>query len=175
MSYYAVEGKTRIQLRELANVLRTQLHLDNVMYFPIVQLLEIMPEYFSNFSYEIVSDDELPANKHAETDIITGHIKIKETVYDRACTGEGRDRMTIAHEIAHFITLCVCGFKLARSFSKPKTFEDPEWQAKCFAGELMIPKHLVDNMNLLKMATACGVSYDAAKYQYSKYHGGDVD
>ncbi len=33
MSYYAVEGKTRIQLRELANVLRTQLHLDNETNF----------------------------------------------------------------------------------------------------------------------------------------------
>ncbi len=175
MSYYEVEGKTRIELRELANSLRSKFHLDNAVYFPIVELLEIMPEYFKKFSYEIVSDDELPASKHAETDIITGHIKIKQTVYNRACAGEGRDRMTIAHEIAHYLTICVYGFKLSRSFSKPQSFEDPEWQAKCFAGELMIPKHLVEKMNPQQMATACGVSYDAAKYQYSKYHGGDVD
>ncbi len=175
MQYYAVEGKTRTELRKLANNFRKLLKLDCELYFPIVQLLEIMPECFPNFSYEIVMDDELPKDKHAETDIVTGHIRIKETVYVRACNGEGRDRMTIAHEIAHFITLCVCGFKLARCFSRPESFEDPEWQAKCFAGELMISKYLVGDMLPHQIVTSCGVSYDAAKYQYGKYHGGDVD
>lgn len=175
MPYYSVEGKTRQQLRDLAALLRNILQLDGVLYFPIVELLEILPEYFPGFSYEIVSDDELPAGNHAETDVMNWRISIKETVYNRACAGEGRDRMTIAHEIAHFITLCVCGFKLARSFNKPKAFEDPEWQAKCFAGELMIPKHLIGDMTPKQVASACGVSYDAAIYQCQKYRGGDAD
>ena len=46
--------------------------------------------------------------------------------------------MTIAHEIGHYFTLCFCGFRLERNFSGGKipAFRDPEWQAKCFAGDV---------------------------------------
>ena len=140
MSNYMVEAKSRSDLRRLARLLREHLHLDDVLYFPIVELLDVMAELFDDFSYEIVEDSALPQKVHADTDIRTGHIRIKESVYEGACNGEGRDRMTIAHEIGHYFTLCFCGFKLTRNFSDAKiiTFRDPEWQAKCFAGELMI-------------------------------------
>ncbi len=75
---------------------------------PIVELLDILTEIFKDFSYEIVDDTELPLIMHADTDVRTGHIRIKESVYERACNGEGRDRMTIAHEIGHYFTLCFC-------------------------------------------------------------------
>ena len=104
----------------------------------------------------------------ADTDIRTGHIRIKESVYEGACNGEGRDRMTIAHEIGHYFTLCFCGFRLERNFSGGKipAFRDPEWQAKCFAGELMVPAHRVKGMDAYEIADQCGVSYDAACVQY---------
>ena len=75
--------------------------------------------------------------------------------------------MTIAHEIGHFFTLCFCGFKLQRNFSKRKVkhFNDPEWQAKCFAGEFLVPYHLTKNMDTMEIVEACGVSFDAADYQ----------
>ena len=76
--------------------------------------------------------------------------------------------MTIAHEIGHFVTLCFCGFKLQRSFgNKADIYQDPEWQAKCFAGELMVPHHLTLNMSPKEISEKCGVSLYAAKYQYS--------
>ena len=88
--------------------------------------------------------------------------------YDGACNGEGRDRMTIAHEIGHYFTLCFCGFKLERNFGGGKiiTFRDPEWQAKCFAGELMVPAHRVKGMTVDKIAEKCGVSFAAASVQH---------
>ncbi len=90
MSYYSVEAKNRKQLRDLANAFRKILSLEDTLYFPIVELLEIMPECFPGFSCEIVDDDKLPAQTHAEADITTGHITIKQTVYDRACAGKRR-------------------------------------------------------------------------------------
>ena len=167
MGEYIVEGKSRKDLRYLAMILRKHLGLENRLWVPIVELLDVLAEILDGFSYEIVPDSALPPGTHAETDIRTGHITIKESVYERACNGEGRDRMTIAHEIGHFFTLCFCGFKLQRNFAKQevKHFNDPEWQAKCFAGEFLVPYHLTGNMTAAEIASACGVSYDAADYQ----------
>lgn len=163
-----VESKSRADLRYLAHTFREHLHLDNVLYFPIVELLDVMTELFSDFNYEIVEDKVLSKMVHADTDIRTGHIRIKESVYDGACNGNGRDRMTIAHEIGHYFTLCFCGFKLERNFSGGRIpmYRDPEWQAKCFAGELLVPAHRVKGMTAYEIAERCGVSYDAAQTQY---------
>ena len=171
MTGYIVEAKSRKDLRDLANTLRDKLGLTKKLYMPIVELLDILTEIFKDFSYEIVDDTELPLIMHADTDVRTGHIRIKESVYERACNGEGRDRMTIAHEIGHYYTLCFCGFRLRRNFTKQKVknFEDPEWQAKCFAGEFMIPKHLVEKMTPSQISEVCGVSLDAAEYQYKHW------
>ena len=167
--YYVVEGKTRKQLRTLAKIVRETLHLENAIWFPIVELLDVLPMVFPKFNYEIVEDDELPTLVHADTDIVSGNIRIKESIYNGACDGNGRDRMTIAHEICHFLMLCSLGFKIQRSFGKPKPCEDPEWQAKCMAAELMIDKRLVKNMDPHEIAEVCGVSIEAAKYQYNIY------
>lgn len=145
---YFVEPKSRKDLRALANSVRHCFGLDQEKRVPVVEMLDILSLANENFNYEIVSDDALSANIHAETDVRTGVIMIKETVYNRACNGEGRDRMTIAHELGHFFTLCCCGFKLYRNFYGREVilFKQPEWQAKCFAGEFMIPKHLVSDL-----------------------------
>ena len=169
MPDYIVEPKSRKDLRLLARMLRKHLGLENELWVPIVELLDVLVEVFDDFSYEIVEDCELPNGTHAETNVRTGHIKIKESVYERACNGEGRDRMTIAHEIGHYFTLCFCGFSLQRNFKrqKVKPFNDPEWQAKCFAGEFMIAHHLTGDMSVLEIVEACGVSFDAADYQHN--------
>ena len=166
---YLVEGKSRKELRALAYSLREHLGLTEALYFPVVETPDVLEEIIDKFSYEIVEDDELPISVHAETDVVTGHIKIKDSVYNRAAQGEGRDRMTIAHEIGHFFTICVCGFKLQRNFDENAVvppYRRPEWQAKCFAGELMVPAHLIDGLTPLNIAEKCGVSESAASFQY---------
>ncbi len=169
MSEYLVESKSRKDIRLIAEGFRELFNLENEVWVPIVKLLDAMLLVFDNFSYEIVPDDIFPPNIHAETDIRTGHIQIKDSVFERACAGEGRDRMTIAHEIGHFITLCFFGFKLQRNMNQVpiKTFNDPEWQAKCFAGELMVSARLTEGMSPVEIMKACGVSEDAATYQYN--------
>lgn len=100
-----------MELRRLAKKIREMLDLTNELYFPIVEVLEILHKFDEDAHFEIVEADELEENEHAVTDIISKTIKIRSDVYEGACNGVGRDRMTIAHEFAHFITLCVCGFR----------------------------------------------------------------
>ena len=172
MSEYVVEPKSRHQLQQLANVLRDHLGLHNTLFFPIVELLDLMSELFANFSYEVVPGSELPPDIHGDTNILKQHIRIKESVYLGAIQGIGRDRMTIAHEIGHYFTLCFCGFTFQRNFNMKEipTYQSPEWQAKCFAGELLIPAHLTKNMNPHEIREQCGVSLAAATYQYNVMH-----
>lgn len=164
---YSVEPKSRSDLRRLAFQIREVLELNNNLYFPIVESLDVLEETLSGFSYSIVPDNALPPNKHATIDIYTGEICIKESVYEGARHGCGRDRMTIAHEVAHFMTLCFLGFRLYRTVGdkKVKTYEDPEWQAKCLAGELLIPYELTIGMSVDEIIRKCGVSRLAAKYR----------
>lgn len=171
MTEYIVEAKSRKDIRDLANLVREIFHLEDKLYIPILELLEVFPEVFDDFNYEIVEDSEFPNNVHADTDIRTGHVRIRESIYDSAYRGEGRDRMTIAHEIGHYLMLHYFGFKLERNYSHKVVpcYKDPEWQAKCFAGEFMISKNLTKGMNEFEIAISCGVSLDAAIMQ-SKYY-----
>lgn len=95
MAEYIVEPKSRQDIRDLTLMLRKFLGLENEKYFPITELLDVLAEIFDNFSYEIVENNELPFGTHADTNTLTGHIRIRESVYEGACNGNGRDRMTI--------------------------------------------------------------------------------
>lgn len=172
MIEYIIEPKSRKDIRQLTKMIRFQLGLMNEVYFPIECLLDTFCEIFPDFSYEIVDDETLPVNIHAETDITNHIIRIKESVYIGALNGKGRDRMTIAHEIGHFIMICKLGLKYHRYYGRKQipAYESPEWQAKCFAGELMIDYDLTVGMNPLDIVSACGVSVAAACYQYEKMH-----
>jgi Zn-dependent peptidase ImmA (M78 family) len=132
--------------------------------------LECLHILCPRFSFEVVEDDQLPKNEYAHTDVVNHVIRIKESVYDGAYVGNGRDRMTIAHEIGHYVLMCVRGFGLQRNLSKTpaRTYEDPEWQAMCFAAELLVPAHLVRGMGASEIARKCGVSREAAEYQLRK-------
>lgn len=159
-----------MDLRQLAKEIRKLFGIERVLYFPIIQVLELIHLLDDEAHFEIVDAAELEKGEHAVTDITTKTILIREDVYEGACRGNGRDRMTIAHEFAHFITLCVCGFRLARRFDNVKipSYQDPEWQAKCLAGELMIDCDLIKGLSVDEITEKCGVSLPAAKYQLSK-------
>lgn len=165
---YVAQAISRRELRILAANMRNLFNMEDVTYIPIVKILEILPYVIPGSNYEIVYPEDLEENEHAVTDIISKTIKIRDDVYDGACAGNGRDRMTVAHEIAHLFLICVCGLKLARSFNENEpipAFRNPEWQAKCLAGEFLIDYKKIKDMNALQVATACGVSIDAAKVQ----------
>ena len=46
-----------------------------------------------------------------------------------------------------------------------KPYEDPEWQADAFGGELLASSYLIEGMNSREVEKMCGVSAAAAKVQ----------
>ena len=69
----------------------------------------------------------------------TGEILLRESVYNGACYGNGRDRFTVAHELAHGVL-----HKEQIGFARPvdhntKIYCNAEWQANEFAGRLLLP------------------------------------
>jgi len=171
------EPVKRLQLRDLARQLREILGIANLLYFPVIPFLEqVMPLLFEGFFYEVVAKDEFPSNKHADTDVANRCIRIREDIYHRAADGHGRDRMTVMHEIAHYILLVVCGVKFDRVFGgEPvEVYKDPEWQAKALAGEIMCPANLIGKLSINQIAQECGVSLLAARYNLSKCERGSA-
>jgi hypothetical protein len=161
---------SRQRIREYAFKVRKFFGVENKSYFPVTEIFEILPMAFEGLTCDIVEDTEFQAGIHAETDIQNHCIRIRQSVYDGACAGNGRDRMTIIHEIAHYLLLCVNGLKLQRNFSNNavKAYCDPEWQAKCLAAEIMIPANIVKNMTVDEVVKNCGVLFEAASYQLTK-------
>ena len=167
MNCYRAEAVSRNSIRFFIHNLKKKVGLENVLYFPILKFVEnALPSLIPDFQFEVVPENEM-GNKHGETYPSKNLIRIREDIYLRAAQGEGRDRLTIAHEVGHLfmhdddaIALC----RLAPN-ERLKPFEDPEWQADAFGGELLASSYLIKGMSAWAVAEKCGVSLSAAKVQ----------
>lgn len=171
---YSCPPLNRKKIRDYARQIRKALSIEKCLRFPVVQFLETLHLLIGDddFSFQCIPDKEWdqPPSRHAYFDLNDNCIYIKESVYFGAYNGNGRDRMTIIHECAHVLLIQHSHLTLARSFDdNVPVYCDPEWQAKCLAGELMVPVDLVNGMSAIDVAPKCGVSVKAAEYQLSKY------
>jgi len=157
---------SRVKLRELANQIRSATGQTTTLYFPIVSLVEFfLDRLVPGYNFHISSKAELGDN-HGLTMIQDRELIIRQDVYEGAVAGVGRDRFTIAHELAH--ALLHSDVSLARQSPSVqlKTYNDPEWQANCFAGELLTPLSLIRECNSNtphQVANKFGVSVQAAR------------
>lgn len=152
-------------IREIAGNVRRFFEIDGREYIPIVEICEYLQSMLEGFELEIVED-----GKMKEEGLTQGRkIQIPESVYNGAALGEGRARFTMAHELGHALLHENIPPAFARSRVPLKAYEDSEWQANCFAAELLMPFDLVkliDNPSIL--AVKCGVSLGAAKVRWEK-------
>lgn len=164
---YKAAPQSRNQLRRYVQYIKEKTGLENEIYFPILPFVEnVLPMMFPDYQFEILPK-EVMGSKHGETYPSKNIIRIREDIYEGAASGKGRDRLTVAHEVGHFFnheedSIILC--RLAPG-QKLKPYEDPEWQADAFAGELLAPSHLIRNMSVQEVMLKCGVSEAAAKNQ----------
>ena len=103
--------------------------------------------------------------KHGEIIPSENRIRIREDVYERACNGYGRDRLTMAHELGHLLLHRVELITLAREDGDIPPYKDPEWQANAFAGELLGLYEYIKDMSIIDIASHYGITEKAASIQ----------
>ena len=168
---YIADPLSRKDIRGMAYRFRKFLGLENELDFPIVKVIELLSNS-GVFNLEICTVDEM-GTKYGETIPSENLIKLREDTYEKACEGDRFSRSTCAHELGHWLighseeTVSFC--RKEEDLRKRRAYEDPEWQANCFSGELFVSKHLVEGMTIDEIVEKCGVTPSMAYYQLEKY------
>lgn len=137
---FKVEGLYEHQIREKTQVIRNVLGYDSRPYINIMECVENLAAN-EIVDYEVHDDDEWPyGNDLASYTPVDNCIHLKQSTYDKAVKlNDGMSRFTIAHELGHAILHR--NFRLSKSSvssTDHEFYEDSEWQADCFAGEILI-------------------------------------
>ncbi|MBR9900802.1 MAG: ImmA/IrrE family metallo-endopeptidase [Rhodospirillales bacterium] len=163
---------SRPRLRAVAQGLRDLVQPKGDKFVDVVQILEsgFLGLIAPGFEWRITDRHELPL-EHGLTDFSEKFVIIREDVYEGAIAGQGRDRLTVVHEIGHAILHNEV--KLARPATNavsPKRYQCPEWQANCFAGEFLLDvRELTAPLSIEQISQEFGVSVLAAKIQLNAY------
>jgi hypothetical protein len=92
-------------------------------------------------------------------------LELRDDVYQALLKGDVRARFTAMHEVGHFFLHPGVPLRRMSGPAHHQHFEDSEWQADCFAAEILMPVHLMRQMGLRTAAAASaafGVSLRAA-------------
>ena len=167
MSGIPVKPASRQMLWTLVHKIRRALDIDNELYFDIIWFVEtIMPQIFTDFTFAVLPNEEL-GKQHGKAIPDEKKIYIREDVYEGACTGNGRDRLTIAHEVGHFFMHGNASIEYCRTAPGEKlpAYRDSDWQADVFGGELLAPTYLIEGMSAEQIHECCVVSLQCANAQ----------
>jgi hypothetical protein len=148
----------------VADQVRGFLGLADVRYFPVPEVLELLlPKVLDNYVFRVAELEEL-GDMHGMTKPDEREITLRTDVYDRMLGGAGRDRLTGCHEIGHLVLHPTTSMARRIGDSPIKTYEDPEWQANCFAGSLLMPQRFFREAGSVAVAVEMfGVTAEAAR------------
>lgn len=132
-----------------------------------IDIMALLEHRHQNFS--VVPDSELKGVLGLT--LPSGKIRLRESVYEGAYDGNGRDRFTVAHEIGHGI-MHRNYIGLARpADSTTKTYCKSEWQANEFAGRLLLPDIYLEKHKhkpFYEIAEMYGVSLECVQIRFNK-------
>ena len=102
-------------------------------------------------------------------------ISVKRSVHEKAQFGDGRSRMTLAHELAHGVMhygaakFRMAGAAGATSFSKTNAYESAEHQAKVFASAFLVhDAQAVEFSSAETISEEFGISLEAARIVFER-------
>ena len=151
------------QIRKRCELIRTIFDIPLNAPVDIVKVFEYILTQIG-VEFEIVPKHEM-GTKHGETIPSENRIRIREDVYERACNGYGRDRLTMAHELGHLLLHRAETITFAREDGDIPPYKDPEGQANAFAGELLAPYEYIKDMSVIDIARYYGITEKAASIQ----------
>lgn len=167
MSGIPVKPTSREKIWSIVREWRRIVGLEDSLYFDIVLFAEnILYEIIPGYVFQVSPPEEM-GNLHGATLPGEKKIRIREDVYVGACCGNGRDRMTIAHEVGHLLMHDerVIEFCQVDASGKIPCYRDSDWQADVFGGELLAPSYLIAGMTEQAVHEACAVSLACARAQ----------
>lgn len=150
-----------------ANIFRDLFCLEDRPYFPVIQALELLREVYPGADFEVMFESEM-GDDHGRTFPDQKLIWVREDVYERADSGEARDRFTICHEIGHLLMHQNIALSRVDPRSPPKVYRNSEWQADKFASYLLMPKKILSQYSdINKVMIDFGTSFQAANARRS--------
>jgi hypothetical protein len=175
-----VTGRSDAEVRRIADRTKSEYRVSGSRPVNILRYLEsgsVSTIYGrKKLIFRVVDDAEL-GNADAKTEFGRGTvtISVKRSVRDRAEVGSGRDRMTLAHELAHAVMHH--GTPLFRllnasgptSLAQEKAYESAEHQAKVFAAAFLIHDEDAAQMSdAEQISIQFGVSLEAANICFER-------
>jgi len=169
---FVVQPRSGVQIRALAHQTLDWLSLQG-RRVPILHIIEnVLPQVDETFSFEVLEADEMTKRYGFAADGMTVHrdnlIALRSDVYVGALEGNGRHRFTAAHELGHYLMHKDEGMSFPRrSGPGAKPYVDSEWQADCFARELLADlRHCGRFDAAYSLATHFQVSHQVAAIQW---------
>ena len=148
-------------IADIARRVRADYKIKDGDCFPILDYIRYL--YDQELIGILILDDNDPyldKNTPAVYNACDNFIYLKESVINEIESGNYRSNFTLAHELFHYLQHQVLSFEFVE-VKERKIYEDPEWQANVFAGELLLPKkylEIVDNeylANHFKVSLEC--------------------
>jgi hypothetical protein len=172
---FKVVPRSAKEIEALTLAWRDRLGVPNDWAPSMLRLLEIeLPKLpkLGQFALVTRADAEM-GDAEAYTEFNPPHIVVRNSVYKLARKGDGRSRMTLAHELGHLV-MHPGAAKLRSDFGQTATvklraFESAEWQANKFASLFLMPLHIIrDFTSASQLAENCQVSLRAAEIRFSE-------
>jgi len=157
---------SRLKIRQITNGLKEQFGIPTDQPFPVVKFFEYILMGLG-LELEIVPDKDMEGI-YAEAYPERGLLRISESTYDGAYDGVPRHKFTIAHEIGHLLLHTPDRVSFTRTPNEMKSYENPEWQANTFAGELLVHTDSIKGLSEEDIAKKFEVSHIVARIQKEK-------
>lgn len=159
---YKVPPRSILNIRQIAE------HVREVVGDPKNAMGQILEELLYSGTLDVVPNDDPRLARGVEAVYIPEDkcIRLRDCDYEACILGtRTRSMFTFWHEFGHLIL----GHE--RSFSREesqehKAYEDSEWQANTFAGELLMPFTIIEAEGLIlpeELTERFGVSFEAAR------------
>lgn len=155
-------------IASLASNIRKEYNIKNDEAFPILRILSNLHDN-GLLSLQILEDSDpyFDSKTIAKYNRLDNFIYIKESVINDYENGIYHSNFTLAHEFFHFIQSQILNFDF-EEVESCKAYEDVEWQANEFAGELLIPTEYVD-LDEFEVAKKFKVTIECALLRKLKY------
>ena len=160
------------EFEAIARRLRQALGIDGLDSPDLIDVFETkLSQIFAGFTLKCVADPQLPYAP-ASADCSTNTVIVRESMYQGALRGDGRARMTLAHELGHM----ALGHSQVRYRKEDPYRHRPrrdvqrdEWQAKRFAAVFLVPsERAVDCKSADEICDRFQVSQEAADIRKSE-------